>query len=79
MPSPFHTARHARAFLILKADMATTTYTPPPWNYQGRELQRNPGIPDNRMHAYGLPSRVGKWLHYPDGRKELFPTKESTQ
>lgn len=47
---------------------------PPTWYstsgdaYTCPELGRNPGIPDSRLAAYALPSRVGNRLHYPDGR-----------
>lgn len=44
-------------------------------DYQGRELQRNAGVTDGRFAAFEKPSRVGDWLHYPDGRKERFPGK----
>lgn len=54
----------------------TTTdkpYEVPYWNYQGNELKPDPGIPAERMRAFALPSRMGDWLHYPDGRVIPFP------
>ncbi|MBP3980833.1 hypothetical protein J8G26_08845 [Acidovorax sp. JG5] len=39
--------------------------------YDGKELQRNPGISDARLTAFALPSRVGGRLHYPGGRVEV--------
>lgn len=42
-------------------------------DYQGHELQRNPGIPADRYEAYRLPSRMGDRLHYPDGRVVDMP------
>lgn len=49
-------------------------YKIPAENYQGVELKRNPGIRQERMHAYTLPSRMGDWLHYPGTNKVVpFP------
>ena len=36
--------------------------------YQGKELQRNPGISDARFEAYKLPSLVGDKRVYPKER-----------
>lgn len=43
-------------------------------HYQGTELQATPGIGPERFAAFALPSRVGDWLHYPDGRVERMPS-----
>ena len=48
-------------------------YKPPSDQYQGDELQQNPGLLPERMRAFTLPSRNGNWLHYPDGRRTPFP------
>jgi hypothetical protein len=53
-------------------------FKPPHGNYQGTELQRTPGIPDGRMRAFDLPSRMGNRLHYPDGRVHPFPGSKPT-
>ena len=37
--------------------------------YDGKELQRNPGISDARFEAYRLPSLVGDKRVYPKERK----------
>lgn len=39
--------------------------------YDGKELQRNPGISEARFAAFALPSRVGGRLYYPGGRVEV--------
>lgn len=43
--------------------------------YPCPELARPAGVTAERFIAFTLPSRVGDWLHYPDGRKERFPGK----
>jgi hypothetical protein len=36
--------------------------------YEGRELQRNPGIPASRFVGFDLPSIRGGYRIWPDGR-----------
>lgn len=52
------------------------SYTPPAGDYDGKELQRTPGIPDSRFRAFELPSRAHGLLNYPDGRRIPFPDAE---
>lgn len=51
-------------------------YKPPSDCYDGKELQRTPGIPDSRFRAFELPSRAHGLLNYPDGRRIEFPDAE---
>lgn len=44
-----------------------------PNGYPCPELARPAGVAESRFVAFTKPSRVGDWLHYPDGRKERFP------
>lgn len=44
-----------------------------PNGYPCPELARVPGVTADRFVAFSLPSRVGNWLHYPDGRRVRFP------
>lgn len=54
------------------------SYTPPAGDYDGKELQRTPGIPDSRFRAFELPSRAHGQLNYPGGRRIRFPDAESS-
>ena len=57
------TTRHTTVLQRLRSynpPAAPRATGPGPGDYQGRELHRNPGLPD--------PSRVGGRLYYPDGR-----------
>ncbi|MDH1335841.1 hypothetical protein N5D77_18195 [Comamonas thiooxydans] len=48
-------------------------YRPPSDCYDGKELQRTPGIPDARFRAFELPSRAHGQLNYPNGTRIPFP------
>ena len=52
---------------------STEQYIPEWGCYDGKELQRDPGIPASRFRAFELPSYAHGLLHYPDGRKLPFP------
>ena len=66
------TTRHTNVLQRLRSQSAKPKSTSPgPGDYQGRELHRNPGLPDARFVAFSLPSRVGGRLFYPGGRVEV--------
>lgn len=76
-PRPRRKARTASVLQQWRRTMATTGPSAhlSASDYQGRELQRNAGVTDGRFEAFTKPSRVGDWLHYPDGTKKRFPGK----
>lgn len=81
--TPMHQPRPRRkvrtASILRRWAQAASTTGPSarlnPNDYQGHELHRNAGVTEGRFAAFTKPSRVGDWLHYPDGRKERFPGK----
>lgn len=40
--------------------------------YDGADLRPIPGLPQSRMVAFSLPSRVGNWRYHKDGRVEVI-------
>jgi hypothetical protein len=68
--TPLHTAEqqfsHSKAYPGPSPKMSGPAYRCP-------ELGPVPGLTADRMDAFKLPSRMGNWLHYPDGRKEPVP------
>lgn len=59
-------------------DPTQKPYRVPCENYQGTELKPDPSIPTARMYAFTLPSRMGDWLYYRDGRRVPFPHAQSS-
>lgn len=64
--------RHAR---LMSAPAPTAGPSARVNGYRCPELARPAGVTAERFIAFTLPSRVGDWLHYPDGRKGRFPGK----
>ncbi|WP_232776580.1 hypothetical protein [Comamonas testosteroni] len=62
-----------------RASRSTASVQTFPWQsrysepYKCPELKDTPGIPESRMRAFTLPSRVGNRLHYPDGTIKELP------
>lgn len=64
--------RHTR---LMSEPMRVAGPSAHPNGYPCPELSRPAGVTPERFAAFALPSRVGDWLHYPDGRKERLPGK----